>query len=61
MGLVSVISFAVVSYLANAVNLTGVLNPALAGIVALIFTQIEGTIQTNSGKTTALLGAVKLA
>lgn len=58
-GLVVVV--AVVSYLADAAHLTGVLNPTLATIAAGVFSAIESSLKASSGGTTALFGAVRLS
>jgi hypothetical protein len=57
-GLLGVVVLVVVSYLANAANLNGLLNPSLAVLVAAIFSAVESQLKANSGGTTALFGAV---
>ena len=60
-GLLMVVVLAVVSYLADAAHLSGVLNPTLATIAAGIFSAVESSLKSGSGGTTALFGAAKIS
>ena len=59
-GLVIIAVAAVVAYLSNAANLTGIVPPAIATIVAALASSYESYLKAQSGNTTALFGAVKL-
>lgn len=59
-GLLLVVVLAVSSFLADQANLSGVLNPVLATLVAAAFSALESHLKTASGGATALFGAVKL-
>lgn len=59
-GLAIVIIFAVVQFLSNDANLTGVLSPVIASLVAAIASAVESQMKASSGNTAALMGAVKL-
>ena len=52
---------AIVLYLANAANLTGVVSPTLAVLIAAIFSAIESSMKASSGGSTGLLGAVNIS
>lgn len=60
-GLLGVVVLVVVSYLANAANLTGILNPTLSIIIAGLFSGIESSLKAKANGSTALFGAVKLS
>jgi len=60
-GLLVVVVASVVSYLANSANLQGVLNPALATVVAALFSSLESHLKATSGNSKALFGAVRLS
>ena len=51
---------AVVLFLADSANLTGVLSPTLAVLVASIFSAIESSMKASSGGTVGLFGAVNI-
>ncbi len=60
-GLLGVAVLAIVSYLADAAHLTGVLNPVLATIAAGLFASLESYLKSESGNTKALFGTVTLS
>lgn len=60
-GLLTVILAVVVSYLADAANLQGLLNPALATVVAGVFAAIESSLKAKSGGEKGLFGAVRIS
>lgn len=59
-GVLGVVVLALVSYLADAAHLTGLLSPTLAVMAAGLFSAIESGLKAKSGGTTALFGAAKL-
>jgi len=59
-GLLGVMVLVIVSYLADAANLTGLLNPTIATIVAGAFSALESSLKAQSGGTTALFGFAKI-
>lgn len=48
----------IASFLANQANLTGVLNPVLASLVAALAASMESYLKDKSGNNKALFGAV---
>ena len=56
-GIGTVILFAVLSYVANSANLTGVVGVSLAGIISGIALAIEGSMKASGAG--GLFGAVK--
>lgn len=58
--ILSVAVLAVVSYLADAAHITGILNPTLATVVAGLFAGLESSIKAKSYNQTALFGAVSV-
>lgn len=59
-GLGTVVVLAVVSYLASAAHLEGVLNPTLAALAASIFAAIESSLKAKSNGEKGLFGAVSI-
>lgn len=59
-GLVLAVIAAVCMYLENSANLTGIVNPTLAVIIASVASAVESSMKASSGGTTALFGAVSL-
>ena len=56
-GIGTVILFAVLSYLANSANLTGIVNVSVAGIISGIALAIEGSMKSQGSG--GLFGMVK--
>ena len=59
-GILGVVVIALVSYLTDAANLTGILGPTLAVIAAGLFSAIESGLKAKSGGSTALFGAAHI-
>ena len=59
-GLLIVVVLAVVSFMGDQANLTGIMSPVLATLVASIFSSVESSMKAKSGGNTALFGAVTI-
>lgn len=59
-GLLIVVVLAVVSFLGDSANLTGVLSPVLATLVAGLFSSLESSMKAKSDGNKALFGAVSV-
>ncbi len=55
-----VVLFAVLTYLGDAANLSGILSPVLATVIASMVSAYEAHLKEQSGGTTALFGAVSV-
>ena len=59
-GIVLAIVFAITSFLENQANLSGVVNPSIALVVAALASGLESHLKAQSGGTTALFGAARV-
>lgn len=59
-GILGVVVLCVVTYLADAAHLNGILNPTLSVMAAALFSAIESGLKASSGGTTALFGAARI-
>ena len=59
-GLLIVVIAAVATFFADSANLSGIVGPSIAAVVAAVASAVESSMKAKSGGTTALFGAAHL-